>query len=154
MGYFVLDEVIAHYAFPFWPGVRSREAWECVSGGLIQQKLRFVHSYSLTGTDVASDERLTPFYLNFGMVFFARTIFRHLMEKYLELRPQIAGRLPDPYFSGQVALALSIAEMRISTRSLPMRFNFPNDSVAASRFPDELDHVAVFHYLLSTAVGI
>jgi hypothetical protein len=28
-----------------------------------------------------------------------------------------------------------------------MRFNFPNDAAAVSRYRDELDHVAVFHYL-------
>ena len=88
-----------------------------------------------------------PFYPNFGIIFFPRSIFQIFAGKYLYFRPKVAERLPDPYFSGQVALALAIAEMGTSTWALPMRFNFPNDTSAVSRYPDELDHVAVFHYL-------
>ena len=43
--------VIAHYAFPFWPGRQSREAWERVGEGLVRQSLRFEHSYSMAGAD-------------------------------------------------------------------------------------------------------
>jgi hypothetical protein len=139
--------VIAHYTFPFWPGRQSREAWERVREGLVRQSLRFEHSYSLAGADSHPDEQRTPFYPNFGIVFFPRSIFPVLAAKYLYLRPKVAERLPDPYFSGQVALALAIAEMGTSTWALPMRFNFPNDTSAVSRYPDELDQVAVFHYL-------
>lgn len=139
--------VIAHYTFPFWPGRRSREAWEDLGQSLIRQSLRFEHSYSLAGSDSDADEQMTPFYPNFGVVFFPGSIFHILANKYLCLRPKVAERLPDPFFSGQVALALAIAEMSISTWALPMRFNFPNDDSAVSRYPDEFDHVSVFHYL-------
>jgi hypothetical protein len=139
--------VIAHYAFPFWPGSQSREAWARVGEGLVRQSLRFEHSYSMAGTDADPDEQATPFYPNFGIVFFPSSIFQTFAGKYLYLRPKVAERLPDPYFSGQVALALALAEMGTSTWALPMRFNFPNDAAAAARYPDELDHVAVFHYL-------
>jgi hypothetical protein len=80
-------------------------------------------------------------------VFFPSSIFPTFAGKHLYLRPKVAERLPDPHFSGQVALALAIAEMGTSTWALPMRFNFPNDAAAVSRYRDELDHVAVFHYL-------
>jgi hypothetical protein len=43
--------VLAHYAFPFWPGRQSREAWERVGEGLVPQGLRFEHSYSLAGVN-------------------------------------------------------------------------------------------------------
>lgn len=144
--------VIAHYPFPSWPGVRSREAWERVSEGLVRQKLRLAHSYSLAGPGFDPNEQLTPFYPNFGVVFFPKSIFRDLADEYLCLRPKVAERLSNPDFSGQVALALAIANMGASTWSLPLRFNFPNDQEAASRFPDELDHVVVFHYLRTETI--
>jgi hypothetical protein len=56
-------------------------------------------------------------------------------------------RLPNPDFSGQVALSLAIADTGAAAFALPMRFNFPNDSIAASRYPEELLEVVVFHYL-------
>ena len=37
--------------------------------------------------------------------------------------------------------------MPLPSVALPLRFNFPNDPVAAEQFPEELESVVVFHYL-------
>ena len=55
--------------------------------------------------------------------------------------------IPDPYFSGQIALALAIAETGVRSCALPMRYNFANDERADARYPEELDTVCIFHYL-------
>ena len=144
--------VIAHGKFPGWPGVTSREAWQRIAAGLIDAPLDFAHAYSLAGAELVDDDRVTPFYVNFGAVFFPRAGFDRVSERYLALRPQVMERLPEPYFAGQVALALVVAEIGAATCALPMRYNFPNDELAAERFPEELQEVRIFHYLRTDAV--
>ena len=59
----------------------------------------------------------------------------------------IMRRMFQPDFSGQVALTLAIAAAGARTAALPMRYNFPNDPIAEMMYPEEQNHVAVFHYL-------
>ena len=139
--------VMAHFAFPTSPGMTSRESWLHAVDGLISAPLNFRQAYSLTGADVPEENRLAPFYVNDGAVFFPKALFSEFARLYLHLRPKLMDRLADPYFSGQIALSLAVAEMGAPTCALPMRYNFPNDELAASRFPEELEHVKIFHYL-------
>lgn len=143
--------VIAHFKFPAWPGTTSREAWLRIAQGLIDAPLDFAYTYSLVGTEVIEDDRITPFYVNFGAVFFPRAGFDRFSERYLALRPRLMDRLLHPYFAGQIALALAIADIGARTCALPMRYNFPNDELAADRFPEELNEVKIFHYLRTEA---
>jgi hypothetical protein len=101
----------------------------------------------LTNADAPEADRSTPFYVNDGMVLFARRAFQEMVHHYLRLRPKLMDRIRDPYFSGQIALALAIAEAGARTCALPMRYNFPNDELADARFPGELENVTIFHYL-------
>ncbi len=139
--------VMAHFTFPVSPGMNSREAWLHAADGLIAAPLDFRYSYSLTNASERGENRIAPFYLNDGVVFFAKAIFREYSERYLNLRPKLMERLRYPYFSGQVALALAVAEMKAHTCALPMRYNFPNDERATKKFPEELEGVKIFHYL-------
>jgi hypothetical protein len=139
--------VVAHYPFPLLPGVSPREAWDHVGHGLIDTPLDFGFSYTLLEPDVPAEQRLTPFYLNFGVVFFPRATFDDVVCRYLTIRPRLMDRMAHPDFSGQVALTLAIAAARVATRALPIRFNFPNDPQAEALYPDDLAQVAVFHYL-------
>jgi hypothetical protein len=143
--------VIGHFPFPVWPGTTSRAAWLRIAQGLIERPLDFAHVYSLTSPDVGADERATPFYVNDGAVFFPRAVFDRFSERYLALRASLMDRLPDPYYSGQVALALAAADIGARTCALPMRYNFPNDELAAHRYPEELENVKIFHYLRTEA---
>jgi hypothetical protein len=139
--------LIAHITFPTWPGVSSRESWLALREGLINAPLDFKHAYSLQGPEVPDENRLTPFYVNDGAVFIPKAIFGAFADQYLSLRPRLMSRLADPYYSGQIALALSVAEIGALTCALPMRYNFPNDEAAAKRFPEELENAKIFHYL-------
>jgi hypothetical protein len=143
--------VIAHFKFPAWAGTTSREAWLRVARGLISRPLHFGHAYSLTDAALPEDDRVTPFYLNDGVVFFPRATFPWFRECYSSLRPRLMDRLPDPYYSGQIALTLAVSEIDARTCALPMRYNFPNDDLAAARYPEELEHVKIFHYLRTEA---
>jgi hypothetical protein len=139
--------VMAHCPFPPSPGMTSREAWLRAADGLISEPLNFRQAYSLTGADVPEENRLAPFYVNDGAVFIPKALFSDFAKRFLNLRPRLMNRLAAPYYSGQIALSLAVAEMHAPTCALPMRYNFPNDEVAAERFPEELEHVKIFHYL-------
>ena len=139
--------VTAHYRFPAPPGVGNREAWDAVAQGFLDQPLRFEHSYALVTPDVSQEEQACPFYLNDGFVVFARDYFDRFAPLYLETRPHLADRLVNPYYAGQLALALSAARIPLPSFALPLRFNFPNLPVAVEQYPEELESAVVFHYL-------
>ena len=139
--------VTAHYPFPAPPGVGNREAWDTVAHGLLDAPLRFEHSYSLVAPAVSQDEQACPFYLNDGFVLFAREYFDRFAPLYLGTRPHLADRLVDPYYAGQIALALSAARIPLPSVALPLRFNLPNDPVVTERYPEEMENAVVFHYL-------
>jgi hypothetical protein len=141
--------VIAHYrtSSDALPGESVRESWMRLADGLTNVELNFEFEHTLMATDAPVEHRLSPFYLNFGVVFFPRKTFQPIAERYLAIRPRLIDRMRDPDFSGQVALTLAIADAGVSTRALPMRYNFPNDPVAERMYPGELAQVVVYHYL-------
>lgn len=139
--------VTAHYRFPAPTGVGNREAWDAVAQEFLGEPLRLEHSYSLVTPDVSQDEQACPFYLNDGFVLFARDYFDRFAPLYLDTRPRLMDHLVDPYYAGQVALALSAARIPLPSVALPLRFQFPNDPVAAEQYPEELENAVVFHYL-------
>jgi len=136
--------VIAHAPFPRPDGTTVSQAWATAAHGLIDVPLDFVWSHTLFERD---EDRATPFYLNFGVVFFPRCTFDDVAARYLSLRPRVISRMRSADYSGQVALTLAITGARARTCALPMRYNFPNDPVAAELYPEELANVVIFHYL-------
>jgi hypothetical protein len=144
--------VIAHYPpFPQSPDatrpVSIRDAWRHLAQGLLDAPLDFSYSHTLMGPEVQTEEKATPFYLNFGVVFFPRHTFRRIAPVYLAIRPQLMERMLSTDFSGQAALTLAIAAERAKTFALPMRYNFPNDPIAEHMYPAELERAVVVHYL-------
>jgi hypothetical protein len=123
--------VIAHYP-PFPQPLEAtrpasiRERWRQLSQGLLDAPLDFSYSHMLMGTEIDTEQRAAPFYLNFGVVFFPRDAFRRIAPVYLTLRPQLMERMLFPDFSGQAALTLAIAQQM---------------------YPAELERAVVFHYL-------
>lgn len=135
---------LAHYPFP---DRSARDSWERLARGLLDVPLEFRFCHSLIGPGSPAEQRLAPFYLNFGVVFFPAASFDDVARQYLRMRPIVAERMDEPVFSGQVALTLAVAAARVRTWALPMRYNFPNDPVAERMYPEDLAQVAVFHYL-------
>jgi len=134
----------AHYAFP---GTSSpADDWVRIADGLVTGTLAFDYEYSLGRYPLPRDNRI-PFYVNFGVVVFSRPAFERVVPSFLSLRPVVASRMRDDDFSAQVALALAIANTGVQALPLPMRFNFPNDPVAETLYPEELESVRAIHYL-------
>ena len=91
--------VIAHYPTVLnSPGDSMRETWTRLADGLTQAQLNFGYAHTLMATDAADDHRLTPFYLNFGVVFFPRPAFQRIADRYLAIRPRLMSRMRDPTF--------------------------------------------------------
>ena len=88
----------------------------------------------------------TPPYFNFGMVVAPA-----------EMMEQISAEMPaaDAFVNAQVttiyrfqiALTLAIMKRGLPTRSLPMRYNYPNHPGFDERYPEELNDIRVLHYL-------
>jgi hypothetical protein len=151
--------VVAHYPTILGSSAREtpgaptlRRAWEDLAAGLIQSPLDFAFTHTLVGLDRPARERYTPFYLNFGMVAFPRADFDRVAPLYLDLRPRIFARMTGGDFSGQAALTLAITEAGCRQWALPLRYNFPNDTIAESRYPDELASVVLVHYLRTDVI--
>jgi hypothetical protein len=138
--------VMAHFPFPLYPGLTVSEAWSRAAEGITALP-EFAHCHSLLDPSEPLEMRLTPFYLNFGVVFFAKPAFDLVAPRYLAIRELLMKRLPKPKFSGQVALTLAISDTGVRTMELPMRFNFPNDPIAARLHPAEALQPVIFHYL-------
>jgi hypothetical protein len=136
--------VMAHYPPP--PALARRGGWEDAARGRIGRPLVFDHAYSLVEPDAPAERRMAPFYVNGGVVFYARASLPAFVSRYLELRTQLAGEV-DEAFTGQVAATLAIADQRLRTWALPMRYNFPNDPVAGRLHPGEAANVVIHHYL-------
>jgi hypothetical protein len=140
----VVAGTLAHAAFP---GTSSpADDWHRIADGLVTGTLAFDYEYSLVRYPQPRDNRI-PFYCNFGVVFFSRPVFEQLVPSFLSLRGVVGLRMRDDDFSAQVALALAIANTGVQAMPLPMRFNFPNDRLAETLYPEELESVRAIHYL-------
>lgn len=144
--------VMAHYPFPGHEGATSQEAWNSLAEGVISRPLEFNQSYSLMDPALPATTRSAPFYANFGVLFFPRSTYPDVISRLIRIRKAIAPRMRMPYFSGQVALTLAVTEAGVPVTALPMRYNFPNDEVAAARYPEELQHAVCFHYLRTEVI--
>jgi hypothetical protein len=94
----------------------------------------------------APDHRFTPPYFNFGMVV---APFEMMDEISAEMAPAdefVKSSLTSIY-RFQIALTLAILKKNLRTRSLPVRYNFPNDPRFDEKYPEDLDDVRVLHYM-------
>ena len=142
--------VIAHYPTATPAAGSLRDGWARLAQDITTVPLDFAYAHTLMDPAAPAAQRVTPFYLNFGVVAFPRATFDDVAGRYLTIRPKLMERLADGDFSGQAALTLAIAAAGARTLALPMRFNFPNDPRAEQMYPDELANVVVFHYLRTT----
>jgi hypothetical protein len=137
--------VMAHYPPP---GIGSRDDWRRIGDGCLTRPLVFEHTYSLVPPDAASEDRVAPFYVNGGVMFFSRNALEQFVPMYLDIRRnKLVDRMPDEAFTGQVASSFAISEGGLRTWPLPMRYNFPNDPAAEALYPGEAERVVIHHYL-------
>ena len=63
------------------------DAWARLAEGLIDVPLDFAYTHPLMGPDCPVRERISPFYVNFGLVVFPREAFDLVAPRYLDIRP-------------------------------------------------------------------
>jgi hypothetical protein len=136
--------VMAHTCFP--PARSPLQDWLDVSRGIVTEPLSFEHFYSLVSPEREIEHRAAPFYVNGGVVFFSQKAFTAFARPSLDIRAQLMERMEFQDFTSQVAFTLTIAQERLRTWELPMRYNFPNDPRAELLQAAELDHIVIHHY--------
>jgi hypothetical protein len=136
--------VMAHACFP--PARSPRQEWLEVSRGMLKEPLAFDHFYSLVPPDRDMEHRAAPFYVNGGVVFFSQKAFTAFARPSLDIRAELMKRMKYQDFTSQVAFTIAIAQERLRTWELPMRYNFPNDPRAELLQAHELDHIVIHHY--------
>ncbi len=139
--------VVAHYHFPGNTQLAAPQHWNQISEALIGRAMAFSVAYTLVPENAPAEWRMAPFYLNFGAVFIAGTILGRLARRYLDLRPKVSAMTNGSYMSAQIALALAMEAEQVPRRALGMAYNFPNDPIADTRYPEELSDMRILHYL-------
>lgn len=91
-----------------------------------------------------------PWYPNSGMIFAPRAIFERMIDPYHEAIGLLNRVLASSYWFDQVGGAMAAAKAKVPVRSLPLRFNFPNQPEFDQRHPSELSDCRVLHYLRTT----
>lgn len=140
-----LGGVIAHFHFP-WDGREERRPerdWPELATTILGKNIDRPHRYTLQ--DAASPDR-APFYINFGVFAGTPEMLGRFNQRELEIRPKVAEKLGE-WWAPQVSLALTCADLDLPTRALPMRYNFPNDPLADSLYPEEMENIVFLHYL-------
>lgn len=115
--------------------------WHHIAEQTLGRTLPLDHAYTLRdGQDPC------PFYLNYGAVIATPELFRRVRDELTRVMPRARTVLANEFIC-QIGLALGCAAAGVPCEALPMRYNFPNDPVADARYPDELEHVVLMHYL-------
>ena len=101
-----------------------------------------------------SEERLrmSPFYLNTGVVFAPREIFERLYGPYIDALDFVRSEI-DSYFFEQIALTLALERAAIAVNALPLRFNYPNQPEFDQNHPMELADVRLLHFLRTPIIN-
>lgn len=141
--------VIAHYPVP--PALAPREDWARWAASLGSQPVEFSQRHTLAESDSPPVRHEAPFYVNGGVVFYAREAFNLFAPRYLAYRAKLMELMDDNNYAGQVAFTLAVSEEHLNARALPLRYNFPNDPIAESLHADELNQVVIYHYLRTDA---
>ena len=140
-----LAGVIAHFHFSRSPDeIGDPDAiWPKLSSNLLGKPIDRSNHYTLVRP---ASPATVPFYINYGVLAGPPNLLRAAYARDLQLRDPVE-QIVGEFFSAQVSLALSCADLDIPTMALPMRYNFPNDRIADELYPDELEAVVFLHYL-------
>jgi hypothetical protein len=144
-----LGGCIAH-APPF--PVRSKIDWDTLFRhfGLPRPRLRHLYAgwplmFKRRGVEQLCPQ-LCPAYFNFGVLLFPRAIARRVGDHIFSALEKV-NALQDSYFNGQLALAMTIAELDIPYHCLPFRYNAANWSALQKLYPCEVDQARILHLI-------
>ena len=142
-----LGGVIAHYHFP-WEGrkTNANDDWTEIATTILGRDIERPYQYTLTPK---SEPSSAPFYINYGMFAGPPNVLAEFYKRDVIIRERVAELLGH-WWAPQVSVSLTCEDLHLPTLALPMRYNFPNDPIADSFYPDELDSIVFLHYLRLT----
>ena len=91
-------------------------------------------------------DRYCPPYFNLGMLIAPAGVIAEIGSIIDREMEHVDAVLATPY-RFQIGLALAVRRLGVRCRPLPMRYNYPNDDLIASRYVADLADVRLFHYL-------
>lgn len=124
----------------------SEKDWIALSTAITGTPIALPYHYTIWTTSSGPTHR-APFYVNHGFLAFRADALRDFAAPYLEMRKTVASRVERPFFTGQIALALTLHALGWQGAALPMRYNFPNDPRAFDLHNREAQDIRVLHYL-------
>jgi hypothetical protein len=135
--------VLAFYPFP-WRGApgATTEDWQAISKAVLGREIEMNYRYSL-------QDAPCPFYINLGFLIGSAKSIGELYAGFRQLRDKVRA-VVETYFAEQILFALTVSELGLKAVSLPLRYNFPNDSVADQQYPEEIPQARVIHFLRGT----
>jgi hypothetical protein len=147
-----INGVMAHYPPPLdhqgttveGGPTSADDVWPVLADRVLGHALPTPWEYSLL-----RPSKPAPFYINHGVVAGTPAALTALGQAIQRVRPRVRYVL-DNYFADQIATALGVVADGLAVRTLPMRFNFPNDPAADRLYPEELANVVIMHYLRTT----
>jgi len=125
----------------------QEDYWRLLTGHYGVPDLKPEYEYS--GWQVMNhnpDFRYAPAYFNGGMVLGPSALMEKMCELYASAEEAVDDVM-DTYFRPQLARTLAIHKAGLPVRSLPVKFNFPNDSGFDVRYADQIDQIQVLQYL-------
>jgi hypothetical protein len=140
--------VIAHFPPPRvddagrnYSALSPEGFWQFLAERTLGRSLQLNHFHTLTEAPTAC-----PFYVNYGFVLGQHALLSRLGREVSNMLPRIRQTLENRFID-QIGLSLGCAAAQIPVDDLPMRFNFPNDLNADAKYPGELAHVKMIHFL-------
>jgi hypothetical protein len=148
-----ISGVIAHYPPPLlhYEGSPSRpltsvaSMWNALARRILGRPMEMRYRYTM----LDDDSERAPFYVNHGFVAAPAELMHEMGRHIGEILPDVQYVI-DNDFCFQIAIACAVERGSLAHRTLPMRFNFPNDPICDRRYPEDLVNVVLIHYLRTT----
>ena len=88
-----------------------------------------------------------PAYFNFGFIATTKELLEQVGGHFDRCFDIVERLFPGLMFNSQMALTLAAADAGVPSRSLPMRYNFPNDFRLEALHPEQLRQARIIHLL-------
>ena len=117
--------------------------WPQLSKVLIGREMETPYRYSLYDRD---DVGGCPFFVNYGVFMGTPDLLREFHRRAVQLQSKVYG-MTESWHACQITVPLVCADLQLPTRSLPMRYNWPNDERPERIHPEEMEHIRFLHYM-------
>ena len=125
--------------------------WQMLAENFGVAELPLECQYSGWGLMGDTAHQFAPAYFNGGMIIGPHEHIDKMCSEYLAAEMSV-DEVMETFFLPQLARTLAIYKAGLPWRTLPLRYNFPNDPNFDAGHPDELANAAILHYLRTPIV--